>query len=662
MKSLRYLLVILVVVSLVIVNFSTGKALTSTLVDVTGFGANPSNLRMSVYIPTTVKPNPPILVVLHWCGGSAEAIYAGTQYAALADQYGFIIVYPSTTNHGSCFDISSPQALTRGGGSDPVGVMSMVNYAAQQYNGNLNQVYATGISSGAMMTNVMLGNYPDVFKAGAAFAGVPFGCMATTDGGVWYGPCSTGTLIQTPQQWGDLVRAAYPGYSGPYPRMQLWHGTEDTGLHYNNFGEEIKQWTNLHGASQTPVSTDFPQANWTRTRYANSAGVVVVEAISEQGIGHSLQIDEVAAIRFFGLDGSVTVTPVPSITPGGPTFTPSRTPTITLTPTITNTPAPGLQIRIQGAGTDTSSQTSMNLQIVNTGSGSLNNITWRFYFTPENGNAASSYALEKYYDQSSVATISGPTLACGNHYYFTVSYGTTALAQGGVWAYNTAFHLSSFASTYDSTNDWWHSGYTLGTLPPIFTNHTFLPGYLNGSLIWGSEPTCGAANTATATPTRTLTPVISPTQTVGASPTRTSTVSFTSTPTRTLTPAMTSTRTNTAAVTNTPTRTPTVGASPTRTPTLGFTLTPTVTATSGGGAACSPVTSTITAPFTFDGAGTFCWQAATLATYINSWNTTSISVNGTNYTNLYATVSSLPAKIGGFWYISYNTTVAWGHF
>ena len=654
MKTLRYLLIILLVASFVVVNFSTGKALTSALVEVTNFGTNPTNLRMFVYIPTTVKPNPPILVVMHWCGGSADAIYAGTQYAALADQYGYMIVFPSTTNFGSCFDVSSPQALTHNGGSDPVAIMSMVTYAAQHYNGNLNQVYATGISSGAMMTNVMLGDYPDVFKAGAAFAGVPFGCMATDGSSVWNATCPPGTMIKTPQEWGDIVRAAYPGYNGPYPRMQLWHGTEDTALSYPNFGEEIKQWTNLNGASQTPISTDMPKSNWTRTRYANSAGTVVVEAISEQGISHSLQVDEVAAIHFFGLDGSVT--PTPSITPGGPTLTPSRTPTITLTPTITNTPAPGLQIKIQGAGTDTNSQTSMNLQISNTGSTSLSNISWRLYFTTENGNAASSYALEKYYDQSSVATLSGPTLACGSTYYFTVSYGTTALAQGGVWAYNTAFHLSSFASTYDASNDWWHTGYTTGTLPPIFTSHTYLPAYVNGSLLWGSEPNCSGS--ATNTPTRTPSPTAT---TVTNTPTRTNTApAITLTPTRTNTAGITNTPTRTStlpAITNTPTRTftpPAITLTPTRT------LSPTATPTTGTGT-CSPVTSTITAPFTFDGAGTFCWHSSNLGTYINNWNTTSVSINGVNISNAYVAAASYPAKIGGFWYVSYSSAVSYGH-
>jgi endo-1,4-beta-xylanase len=119
-----------------------------------------------------------------------------------------------------------------------------------------------------------------------------------------------------------------------------------------------------------------------------------------------------------------------------------------------------------------------------------------------------------------------------------------------------------------------------------------------------------------------------------------------STPTRTNTPSV---------ITLTPTRTNTPGSGPTNTPTR------TATAGSSGGT-CSPVTSTITAPFTFDGAGTFCWQSSNLGGFINSWNTTSISVNGTNYTNLWAATSSLPAKINGFWYVSYSSSVGWGHF
>jgi endoglucanase len=74
------------------------------------------------------------------------------------------------------------------------------------------------------------------------------------------------------------------------------------------------------------------------------------------------------------------------------------------------------------------------------------------------------------------------------------------------------------------------------------------------------------------------------------------------------------------------------------------------------------VSSTITSGFTFDGAGTFCWQASTLGSYINSWNTTSVTLNGTNITNVWVGSGSYPAKINGFWYIGYNSSVAWAHF
>src|SRR5690606_24307249 len=135
---------------------------------------------------------------------------------------------------------------------------------------------------------VLAAEYPDVFKAGSAFAGVPAGCFATSDGSGWNSQCANGQISRTAEQWGDLARAMYPGYSGSYPRMQLWHGTNDTTLHYNNFGEAIKQWTNLHRISQTPVFTDSPSSGWTRTRYGSNSTTAPVEGISASGTGHSI--------------------------------------------------------------------------------------------------------------------------------------------------------------------------------------------------------------------------------------------------------------------------------------------------------------------------------------------------------------------------------------
>ncbi|NUP46735.1 MAG: PHB depolymerase family esterase [Catenulispora sp.] len=296
------------------------EAQAASLVQVTNFGYNPTNLQMYEYVPASVQAHPPILLALHYCTGSGPAFYSGTEFASLADKYGFIVIYPSVTRSYDCWDVSSASSLTHNGTNDPAGLISMIQYIEQHNNGDASRVYVTGASSGGMATDVMLGDYPDVFKAGAAFMGVPFGCFATTDGSQWNSACAQGQITKTPQQWGDLVRAAYPGFTGTRPRMQLWHGTNDTTLSYVNFGEEIKQWTNVAGLSQTPTTTDMPQSGWTHTTYADTSGTAQVDAYSIANTGHSLPQAGMAAVavHFFGLDqtggggGDTTPPSVPS--------------------------------------------------------------------------------------------------------------------------------------------------------------------------------------------------------------------------------------------------------------------------------------------------------------------------------------------------------------
>jgi len=298
----------------------------ASLVQVTNFGNNPTGLDMYIYVPDNVRANPPILLALHQCTGSGPGFYSSTSFASLASQYGFIVIYPSATRSGSCWDVSSSQALTRNGGSDPVGLMSMITYTEQHYGGNPNQVYVTGASSGAMMTNVMLADYPDVFKAGAAFMGVPYYCFYTGTVDGWNSACADGQVSMTAQAWGNLVRnTADPGYTGARPRMQLWHGTADTTLNYENLSQEILQWTNVLGVSSTPSSTTTPEANWTETQYG-TAGNPQVEAFSIAGAGHVLPIEgegmETDAIDFFGLNNTTTTGNQVTVTnPGNQTST-----------------------------------------------------------------------------------------------------------------------------------------------------------------------------------------------------------------------------------------------------------------------------------------------------------------------------------------------------
>jgi len=120
-----------------------------------------------------------------------------------------------------------------------------------------------------------------------------------------------------------------------------------------------------------------------------------------------------------------------------------------------------------------------------TGSSPQANISIRVYFTLDGSQAASSYVLEKWWDQSGVATVSAPTLVSGSTYYFNVSYGTASLPAGGAWEFHTAMHLSNWSSNFSSANDWWRN---TGTLPASYSDWSRFPAYAGSTLVWGSIP------------------------------------------------------------------------------------------------------------------------------------------------------------------------------
>jgi len=272
------------------------------LVQVAAFGENPTGLAMHLYVPPRVSPRPAILLALHYCTGTGPDFHSGTGYARQADRHGFIVIYPSATRDGHCWDVHSTAALTHGGGSDPRGLLSMIDHVVEQHAADRTQVFVTGHSSGGMMTQVLLGAYPDVFRAGASFAGVPFGCFAGPE--EWNEQCSLGQTTKSAQEWGDPVRNAFPGFSGARPTLQLWHGTEDEALNFHNFGEAIKQWTNVLdlGATQSSVVQGVPGRAWTRTRYADAGGKVLLEAYRGEGVPHDFTNPADEVVRFFGLD------------------------------------------------------------------------------------------------------------------------------------------------------------------------------------------------------------------------------------------------------------------------------------------------------------------------------------------------------------------------
>lgn len=270
----------------------------------------PTYISMYEYVPANVAANPPILVVSHYCGGNAAGVFGEAQgggIVAASDKYGFVMIFPQTSNN--CWDVGTTKSLTHDGGGDTQAVAEMVKFAISNHNANPDRVYATGTSSGAMMTEALLAVYPDVFKAGAEFSGVPAGCWAVNNGtnGQWSGPCAGGQVTHTAEEWGTIARNMYMGYSGYRPRIQLWHGTADSIINFNNQTEAVKEWINVLGLSTNPTSSasvTFNNHQWTHDNWQDSCGFTVLDAWSEQNGPHGTDanLNATYVIPFLGLD------------------------------------------------------------------------------------------------------------------------------------------------------------------------------------------------------------------------------------------------------------------------------------------------------------------------------------------------------------------------
>jgi acetylxylan esterase len=270
----------------------------------------PSYLQMYIYVPDKVAATPPIVVSAHSCGSTATGQMGNIPLTvAAADSSGFILILPDNPGQ-NCWDVGSTQSLTHDGGGDTQGVAQMVKYALTKYNGDASRVYIFGGSSGGMLTQAMVAVYPDLFKAGSARAGVPAGCWADgyDSSNQWSNNCANGVTDKTAQQWGDLVRAMDPGYTGHRPRVQTMQGEADTTISYNNTAESIKEWTNVLGLSTAPTSSDMgykaANATYNRQFWTNACGYVVFEAWSSPGGTHSMPYEEADILSFFGLDKS----------------------------------------------------------------------------------------------------------------------------------------------------------------------------------------------------------------------------------------------------------------------------------------------------------------------------------------------------------------------
>jgi len=368
------------------------------------------------------------------------------------------------------------------------------------------------------------------------------------------------------------------------------------------------------------------------------------------------------------------------------TATPTRTPTI-IPPTRTSTSVPGADF----VGTPLSGAAPLSVQFTHINTSVLSNCTWTFgdgtsqFYAPPSGTFGSCPSVTHVYASAGSYTVSLRVTKATNSFTNTMTKtnyiqvtGSTVLtptptqdpcatatytifgrvydaANPSVGIANATIFTTTDIGAAPNTTTGPDGSYSLPIDNPYHGCHilglsVFANGYqsVSQAIHWQDLKAQPERNFGL----------------VAVSNTATSTRTPPTLPAHTYTPVITNTRTpgECCPPTYTPTRTRT--PSPTRSPGTPVQNTPTRTPTPGSGTACSPVNAIISAPFSFDNNGiarSLCWQSNNLGSFINSWNTTSVTVNGVNFTNIWVPSSSYPAQIGGYWYINYNGT-AWGHF
>jgi poly(hydroxyalkanoate) depolymerase family esterase len=271
-----------------------GSLSSQKLEAVKNFGNNPGRLQMYLYNPASLAAGAkaPLVIVLHGCFQNAKIVAKQTDWNKLADQYGFRVVYPQQrmiNNPCRCFDFYRPKDINKNSGEN-LSVEQMVEYMISNYHTDSANIYITGLSAGAALSVVEMADYPQLFKAGAIFAGGAYR-SATNIFNAW--ASMEGFISRSPQHWAELVHAQNPDYKGSYPKMIIYQGNADLVVNPRNAKQLVKQWTGLYNipAQPTQVIRHFIQVKGLdKSIYSLINGTPAVICYKIRHMGHALPI------------------------------------------------------------------------------------------------------------------------------------------------------------------------------------------------------------------------------------------------------------------------------------------------------------------------------------------------------------------------------------
>lgn len=279
-----------------IASLLSGLAFSNEVIDIDDFGENPGNLGMKIYIPESVQNDSvdqiPLIVALHGCSQTLKNLMEGSGWNDLAEENGFIVLYPMQkfiNNTSLCFNWFKDKDISKNRGENG-SIKNMVDYVVKNYNIDQQKIFIYGLSAGAAMSVTMLVNYPEVFNAGAIFAGAPYGIASNGIQGV---KAMLNAPNKTSEEWGEKI----PDYNQKtnYPNLIVVHGEDDNVVSIQSSFELIKQWKYLKKVDNQKRKKveDFNGNNLVqRTSYADSSDQESIIFYQLKYVAHEITVDE----------------------------------------------------------------------------------------------------------------------------------------------------------------------------------------------------------------------------------------------------------------------------------------------------------------------------------------------------------------------------------
>lgn len=263
----------------------------SSLQKIASFGTNPGKLNAYLFsdiIKDSIRK--PLVIALHGCTQNANSFNQQSGWSNLATKNNFYILYPEQrafNNPNNCFNWFQLNDIT-GNKGEVFSIYEMIVYVCQNYPIDLNNIFITGLSAGAVMSVAVAINYPHLFKSVAVFGG-----------GAYYGESIgivevTKLLKKAPvlkaEDWIKKLPNGVKKDSVAYPQLIVVHGTKDDVVNYSHAQSLIAQWCAIHEIDTIPniKEPDFLQ-NPKIVRYLYQNNKIMHYAIL--GLGHALPID-----------------------------------------------------------------------------------------------------------------------------------------------------------------------------------------------------------------------------------------------------------------------------------------------------------------------------------------------------------------------------------